>query len=105
MANWEASDGLLLRLTEAEAGLKLPRAAAHIQTLAARFDAARLRGDTTHRAEEARFHLRLRGNATQATQLATENYRGQKSCGTPASRWKPHWRPVTPMRQGMFNNG
>jgi hypothetical protein len=78
LASWEASDGLLLRLTEAETGLKLPQAGAHIQALAARFDAARLRGDTTHRAEEARFHLRLRSNAALATQLATENYRGQK---------------------------
>ena len=78
LTNWESSDGLLLRLTEAESDLKLPGAAAHIQTLAARFAAAKLRGDSTHRAEEARFHLRLRGDAKQAALLAAENYRVQK---------------------------
>jgi hypothetical protein len=78
LTNWESSDGLLLRLAEAEASLKLPRAAEHIQTLAARFAAARLRGDTTHRAEEARYLLRLQGDARQAAQLAAENYRIQK---------------------------
>jgi tetratricopeptide (TPR) repeat protein len=78
LANWEASDGLLLRLAEAEAVLKLPRAATHIQTLDARFAAAKSRGDTTHRAEEARFQLRLRGDAKQAAQLAAENYRIQR---------------------------
>ena len=35
-------------------------------------------GDTTHRAEEARFHLRLKGDAKLAVALATENYRVQK---------------------------
>ncbi len=78
LASWEASDGLLLRLAEAEAVLKLPQVGVHIQTLDARFAAAKLRGDTTHRAEEARFQLRLRGNANQAAMLASENYRIQK---------------------------
>ena len=78
LASWESSDGLLLRLTEAEFRLNLPSATAHIQTLAGRFAAAKLRGDTTHRAEEARFHLRLRGDARQAAMLAAENYRIQK---------------------------
>lgn len=78
LATWESSDGLLLRLAEAETRLKLPQAAAHMQTLEARYAAARLRGDTTHRAEEARFYLRLRGDAKQAVVLAVENYRIQK---------------------------
>ena len=78
LAKWEASDGLLLRLAEAETQLKLPTAAAHVQALDDRFAAAKLRGDTTHRAEEARYQLRLRKNARQATLLATENYRVQK---------------------------
>ena len=43
-----------------------------------RFAAAKLRGDTTHRAEEARFQLRLRKNAALAVQLASANYQVQK---------------------------
>lgn len=78
LAKWEANDGLLLRLAEAETLLKLPAATAHIQTLADRFAAAKLRGDTTHQAEEARFHLRLRKDAKEALRLATENYAVQK---------------------------
>ena len=78
LAKWEASDGLLLRLAEAETLLKRPTAAAHAQTLSDRFAAAKLRGDTTHQAEEARFHLRLREDAKEALRLALENYRVQK---------------------------
>jgi len=78
LARWEASDGLLLRLAEAETLLKLPAAAAHVQALDDRFAAARLRGDTTHQAEEARYQLRLRQNARQALALAAANYRVQK---------------------------
>ncbi|WP_210544882.1 lipopolysaccharide assembly protein LapB [Rhodoferax sp. PAMC 29310] len=78
LASWEASDGLLLRLAEAEAALQLPAASAHIQALDDRFAAAKLRGDTTHRAEEARFQLRLRKNPAQAVELAAANYMVQK---------------------------
>ncbi len=78
LAKWEAVDGLLLRLAEAETLLKLPAAAGHIQTLSDRFGAARLRGDTTHQAEEARFHLHLRKDAKEALRLAVENYQVQK---------------------------
>lgn len=78
LAGWEASDGLLLRLAEAEAQLQLPAAAAHIQALDDRFAAAKLRGDTTHRAEEARFQLRLRKNPSLAVQLAATNFSEQK---------------------------
>ena len=78
LANWESSDGLLLRLAEAETLLKLPAAAAHVQALDDRFAAAKLRGDTTHRAEEARFQLRLRINPAQAVRLAADNYGVQK---------------------------
>ena len=46
--------------------------------LADRYAAARLRGDTTHRAEEARYLLHLRGDARQALRLAAENYRIQR---------------------------
>ncbi len=78
LAKWESSDGLLLRLAEAETLLKLPAAGAHVQALDDRFAAARLRGDTTHRAEEARYQLRLRQDASQAVKLAADNYRVQK---------------------------
>ena len=78
LARWEASDGLLLRLTEAEAALKMPAASKHAQMMEDRFDAARLRGDTTHRAEEARFRLRLRNDARGAVRLALDNYRVQR---------------------------
>jgi Tfp pilus assembly protein PilF len=78
LASWEASDPLLLRLAEAETLLKLPAAAAHVQALDDRFAAAKLRGDTTHQAEEARFHLRLHGDAQRAAQVAAENYRVQR---------------------------
>lgn len=78
LAGWEVSDGLLLRLAEAEAALKLPGAARLARMLDDRFAAARQRGDTTHRAEEARYQLRLRGDAKQALRLAVENYRVQR---------------------------
>lgn len=78
LAGWEASDNLLLRLAEAAAVLKRTDAARLAQTLGDRFAAARDRGDTTHRAEEARYQLRLRGNAKEALRLAAENYRVQR---------------------------
>ena len=75
---WESADSLLLRLAEAETALQLPEAARHRQMLADRFTAARARGDTTHRAEEARFELRLRQDAQTAVRLARENYEVQR---------------------------
>ena len=78
LAAWETSDPLLLRLAEAETTQQLPGAKAHVQALDDRFAAAKLRGDTTHRAEEARFQLRLRKNSALAVQLAAANYQIQK---------------------------
>ena len=78
LARWEGADSLLLRLAEAETTLKRPEAARHVQALADRFASARLRGDATHRAEEARYQLRLRGDAKQALRLAADNYRVQR---------------------------
>jgi hypothetical protein len=43
-----------------------------------RFAAARARGDTTHRAEEARFELGLRKDPRTALRLAQENYAIQR---------------------------
>ena len=78
LQTWASSDSLLLRLAEAETALQLPDAARHRQMMADRFDAARARGDTTHRAEEARFELRLRQDATTAVRLARDNYAVQR---------------------------
>jgi hypothetical protein len=58
--------------------LKGANAARLAQMLDDRFAAARQRGDTTHQAEEARYQLRLRGNAKEALRLAAENYRVQR---------------------------
>ena len=78
LASWESSDSLLLRLAEAEVALQLPAADKHVRMLADRYAAARARGDTTHRAEEARFELRLRKDAAKAVSLASENYAVQR---------------------------
>lgn len=78
LATWESSDSLLLRLAEAEAALQLPGADKHARMLADRYSAARARGDTTHRAEEARFELRLRKDAATALRLARDNYAVQR---------------------------
>lgn len=78
LKNWESSDGLLLRLALAETELGLPQARAHVQALGDRFAAARQRNDTTHRAEEARFLLNLKGNAVQALAVAAANFQVQR---------------------------
>lgn len=78
LAKWVASDGLLLRLAIAESQLKRPTAGARVQALEDRFAAAKLRGDTTHMAEEARFQLQLRANARLATPLAVANFAVQR---------------------------
>ena len=78
LAGWESADPLLLRLAEAESALKLPAAAAHVQALGERFAAAGQRGDTTHRAEESRYHLRLRMDPARALRLASANYAVQR---------------------------
>jgi hypothetical protein len=67
-----------LRLAEAAALANAPEAARLAQTLDDRFAAARQRGDTTHRAEEARFALHLRHDPARALRLAAENYAVQR---------------------------
>jgi Tfp pilus assembly protein PilF len=78
LAGWEASDGLLLRLALAGTALKQPAAKAHVQALADRFAAAKVRGDTTHRAEEARYLMHLAGDPAAALAVAVANYRVQR---------------------------
>jgi predicted Zn-dependent protease len=74
------NDGLLLRLALAEARLPDARASyeSHRADLAARFDAARQRGDSMHRREEARFRLDLLNDAKAALALARENWSVQR---------------------------
>lgn len=72
------SDVLLLRLVFAERMLKLPEAGALQATLAARYAAAQLRGDTVHQQEEARFVLAVDGDANKALGLALENWTVQR---------------------------
>ena len=78
LAGWETSDGLLLRLALAGTALKQPAAKAHVQALADRFAAAKVRGDTTHRAEEARYLMHLAGDPAAALAVAAANYRVQR---------------------------
>ena len=74
----ERADLLLLRLAIAARDAKSPDAAALALALGERFDAARLRGDTTHQKEEARFALALRGDTKRALELAQANWAVQK---------------------------
>ena len=71
-------DALLLRTALAQQALGRPEAAASIATLRARFAASRLRGDTVHRREEARFALHLDANPAAALRLAQENWAVQR---------------------------
>ena len=72
------ADVLLLRLALAAKAAKDPRGAGWTRDLAARFEAARARGDRTHEKEEARFALELQGDATRALALARSNYAVQR---------------------------
>ena len=71
-------DPLLLRLALAEQATGDPRLAGHIGDLAARFEASRLRGDTVHRREEARFALHLEHGPARALALARANWDVQR---------------------------
>jgi Flp pilus assembly protein TadD len=70
-------DPLFLRLALAEAKLGAPELREHVAALEARFATARLRGDTVHRREEARFTLRLLGQPAAALRLAREDWQVQ----------------------------
>ena len=72
------ADVLLLRLAIAAQAAGDARAAGWVRDLAARFDAARARGDRTHEKEEARFALELQGDAPRALALARSNYAVQR---------------------------
>ena len=74
------NDALLLRLLLAEQRLPDQRDAfvAHRAEMAARFDAARRRGDSMHRREEARFRLAVEGDSRGALTLARDNWNVQR---------------------------
>jgi predicted Zn-dependent protease len=72
------ADVLLLRLAIAAKATHDPKRDAHARELAARFDAARARGDVSHQKEESRFALAVLGDSARALQLALANYRQQK---------------------------
>lgn len=72
------TDVLLLRLALAAQARNDPRGAAWSRELAARFEAARARGDTTHEKEESRFALALQGDPTRALELARRNFELQR---------------------------
>jgi predicted Zn-dependent protease len=72
------ADALLLRLALAESMTDHPDAESDRETLRARFEVARRRGDRIHLREEARFALWLLGNHGESLRLARENWAIQK---------------------------
>lgn len=72
------SDVLLLRLAIAAQATQDARRESYAREMAARFDAARARGDASHQKEESRFALAVLGQADRALVLATANYRLQR---------------------------
>lgn len=78
LKDWTLADPLLLRLALAEQAVNSPAAGAHQATLADRYAAARLRGDTTHEQEESRFTLQMLKQPVPALALAQSNWRVQK---------------------------
>jgi tetratricopeptide (TPR) repeat protein len=78
LKDWARADPLLLRLTLAAqlTGAKTFRE--HQAALAARYAAARMRGDTTHEQEESRFSLVVMQQPREALKLALSNWRVQR---------------------------
>jgi hypothetical protein len=74
----ERSDMLLLRIALADKILRSPEAEKRRTELANRFQAAQMRGDKVHQAEEARFRLHLVDDSKGALALASENWTVQK---------------------------
>jgi len=74
------NDSLFLRLALAEQQLPEFRGDfdAHRTDLAARFEAARMRGDSLHRREEARFRLEIEHDPAGALRLAEANWAVQR---------------------------
>lgn len=71
-------DALLLRYALALQALRAPDVEKFIDMLRQRFDAAKMRGDTIHQREQARFELALMHNPGVALKVAQENWNTQK---------------------------
>lgn len=71
-------DPLLLRFALAEKMIGASAVSSHIADLDERFKMSRLRGDVSHRREEARFALHLSNRASDALQLAEANWTVQR---------------------------
>lgn len=78
LKDWTLADPLLLRLALAEDAANARGAREHQATLADRYAAARLRGDTTHEQEESRFTLQLLKQPDAALRLAQSNWKVQR---------------------------
>jgi hypothetical protein len=74
LANESRVDALLLRLALAEQTLGTRALSQHIFELSERFQMSRLRGDTSHQREEARFTLHLLKRVPEALRLAEANW-------------------------------
>ena len=74
LQNESRIDALLLRLALAEQMLGAPALSQHIFDLGERFRMNRLRGDTSHQREEARFALHLLKSGPEALRLAQANW-------------------------------
>lgn len=72
------SDVLLLRLVLAAREVNAPDARQLEDALAARYEAAQLRGDTVHQQEESRFALQVKHEPQRALRLAEENWKVQR---------------------------
>ena len=72
------ADPLLLRLALAQRALASREAADSTEQLRSRFEASRIRGDTLHMREEARYALHLLNDPVRALKLAQAEWRVQK---------------------------
>ena len=110
LADRGRADVLLLRLALAAKAAGDARAAGWTRELAARFDAARARGDRTHEKEEARFALALQGDAQRALALARSNFAVQKEAADARvlleAAWAARSRPAAaPALDWLDRNG
>jgi Tfp pilus assembly protein PilF len=79
----DGDDGLLLRralarVAQGAQGAQSNGADPSVQAIAARFEAARRRGDPVHQREEARFALEVAREPARALRLAAENWKIQR---------------------------
>jgi Tfp pilus assembly protein PilF len=72
-------DALLLRLTLAARDSADPQAGPYTEELAARYAAARARGEQLHLRDESRFELELRHQPQRALELARQNWEVQRT--------------------------